>query len=120
MKYIEKNPEEFELMINLLEHYYRELLFWKASGSFSSWVTPDEKKKLTAHFEKWHPNKKARSTVEIDLQPLWIQEMNRLQSARKALYLPINRKLLAQSLLFQWAHQLSSLAPKPLNGEARD
>ncbi len=100
-----QKTSHFELLVDLLEQMNSDLLTWSSSQppqpiETYTWKTPDIVDDLAAH---------ARSQIQKQgslrqAQSFWIKQAERLGQSRQETHLPLNRKILAQDVLFPWIH----------------
>ncbi len=100
-----QKTSHFETLVDLLEQVTLDLLNWASSQpplpvENYSWKTPDIGNDLIVH---------VRSQIKKygGLEPardFWLKQAERLGQSRQEIHLPLNRKVLAQDVLFPWIH----------------
>ncbi len=98
-----QKPSHFETLVDLLEQLTVDLLNWSSHVPLPTpehypWKARDAGRELSAH---------ARSQTQRQGSPamarqFWLDRAERLAQSRHEAHLPVNRKALAQDVLFPW------------------
>ena len=99
-----QKPQNFEILIDLLEQLHSDLLSWAASTEENSSSLPMREGLNTDLAQEL--NQLALIQVQRGglqrARQFWIQQAERLAQLRMELLAPLNRKVLIQDLLFSW------------------
>lgn len=103
LDWVAQKPTNFETLIDLLEQFTLELLFWASqnplpSPQLHSWNSADLSHSLATYAQ----NETRRRGGLTQAQSFWFDRAERLAQCRFELSLPLNRKILAQDVLFPW------------------
>ena len=105
MEWGSQNPQNFETLIDLLEHFNSDLIRWSASHELNphefnteAWLNIDLAEALDEYASSMV---KVMGSVSLARQ-FWMNQAERLAQLRIELMAPLNRKILIQDVLFPW------------------